>query len=142
MFFIHKHEVPQCVKVTYSNIVCNIHPQKKDKHIVRLTVGIYKLIFDKPVSAPTSNLTASKIHWNSFILTLGAKYLVIDANNFDLNNLASKHEYYKIALSLIPQEVIDKYNLMDNKINGIFYDRVEKGMYGIVQVVIIAHTAL
>ena len=54
----------------------------------------------------------------------------------------SKHEYYKIAIILIPQEVIDEYNLTENKINSFLYVRVEKGMYGIVQAGIIAHTVI
>ena len=54
----------------------------------------------------------------------------------------SKHEYYKISISLIPQESIDKYNLMDNQINVFIYVMVEKGMYGLVQAGIITHTAL
>ena len=52
----------------------------------------------------------------------------------------SKHDYYKIVLSLISHDVIDKYNLMDNKINGFIYVRVEKLMYGLVQVGIISYT--
>ena len=54
----------------------------------------------------------------------------------------AKHEFYKIAISLILKEVIDEYELMKNQINGFLYVRVEKGMYGIVQAGIIAHTAL
>ena len=53
-----------------------------------------------------------------------------------------KHEYYKIALILIPQDTISNYNLMDKKINGFLYVRVEKGVYGLVHAGIIAHTAL
>ena len=53
-----------------------------------------------------------------------------------------KHEYYKITLSLNPQDVIDKYNLTNKQINSFLYVRAEKGMYGLVQAVIIAHTAL
>ena len=54
----------------------------------------------------------------------------------------AKDEYYKISIILIPQEVIDEYNLMDNQINGFLYVCMEKGMYGLVQAGIIAHTAL
>ena len=43
------------------------------------------------------------------------------------------HEYYKIYISLIPQEVIDEYNLMDKQINGFLYVSMEKGMYRIFQ---------
>ena len=34
-FFIHKHEVPQDIKVTYSRIVCNIIPQKTKTYSAR-----------------------------------------------------------------------------------------------------------
>ena len=54
----------------------------------------------------------------------------------------AKHEYYKISISLIPQNIIDKYNLMDKQINCFLYVRVEKGMYGLLQAGIIAHMAL
>ena len=99
---------------------------------MRLAVGGDKLKFEGLVSTPTSNLTTSKIHWNSVILTPGTKYLVVDVNHFYLNNLMSKHEYYNIALSRIPQDIIDKYNLMDKQNNLFLYVRVEKGMYGLV----------
>ena len=109
---------------------------------MRLNVGGYKLTFYGPVSIPTSDLTTSKLHWNSVISTPGSKYLVVDANNFYLNTIMAKNEYYNIAIILIPQGVIDEYNLMEKQINGFLYVRVEKGMIGIVQTGIIAHTAL
>ena len=77
-------------------------------HRVRLTVGGDKLTFDGPVSTPTSDLTTSKMHWNSVILTPGSKYLVVDVKNFYLNNAMAKYEYYNISLSLIPQYFIDE----------------------------------
>ena len=80
--------------------------QKKYMHIVQLTVVGEKLTFDGPVTTPTSDLTTSKMHWNSVISTPGYKYLVDDVKNVYLKNLMMKHEYYKIAISLIPQEVI------------------------------------
>ena len=109
-------------------------------HIVQITVVGDKLTFEGPVSTPTSELTASKLCWNSVISTPGVKYLVVDVKNFHLNNPMSNHEYYKIALSLIPQDVIYKYNLMDKQINGFIYFRVKRVTCGLVQVVIISHT--
>ena len=105
-------------------------------------MGGYRLTFDGPVSTPTSDITTSKMHWNSVISTPGSRYLVVDAKHFYLNNVMSKHEFYKISISLIPQAVIDEYDLMDKQINGFLYVRLEKVMYGIVQAGIIAHTAL
>ena len=105
-------------------------------------MGGYKFTFDGPFSTPTSYLTTSKIHWNSAILAPGTKYLVVEVKNFYLKNPMYKHEYYKIALILIPQDTISNYNLMYKKINGFLYVRVEKGMYGLVHAGIISHTAL
>ena len=105
-------------------------------------MGGYKITFDGPVSNTKSDLTTYMIHWNSIISTTGAKYLVINFKNFYINNPMLKHKYYNIALKLIPQEVINTYNLMDKQINGFLRVKVEKGMYGIVQAGIITHTAL
>ena len=43
-----------------------------------------------------------------------------------------KHEYYNIEPRLIPKYIIDKYNLLDNQINGFLYVRVESEVYGLV----------
>ena len=66
-----------------------------------------KLIFEGLVSTSTSGLSTYKLLWNRVVSTPGAKYLVVDVNNFYLNNAMAKHEYYNIAYILIPQEVID-----------------------------------
>ena len=99
----------------------------------------YKLIFDGPVSNPISDLTTSKLRWNSVIFTPGSKYLVIDVKNFYLNNAMEKHEDYMINFSLIPKDIIDKYYPIYNKINGFLCVRVEKVF---IQARIIAHMAL
>ena len=64
------------------------------------------------------------MHWNIVISTPGSKYLVVDVKNFYLKNIMAKHEYYNISISLIPQEFIDEYNLMEKKINGFIYVKV------------------
>ena len=101
-----------------------------------------KIKFDGPVSTLTSDLTTYKLHWNIVILTPCAKCLVVDVKKYCLNNLMAKHEYYKIVLSLIPQDVIVKYNLVDNQTNIFIYVRVEKRIYGPVQAGTIIHTEL
>ena len=59
-----------------------------------------------------------------------------------MNNPMSKHELYNIEIIFIPQDVIDKYNLLENQIDGFLYVRLESGMCGLVQDAIIAHTDL
>ena len=109
---------------------------------MRLTVGVDKLTFYRPVFTLTSNIITSKMRWNSVISTPGSKYLVVDVKSFYLNNAMEKYEYYNIYISLIRQEFIDGYNLTDNQINRFICVGLEKGMYGIFQSGIISHTAL
>ena len=137
--FIHRHEVPQDSKFTYSRIVCNIIPQKKETHILRLIVGGNKLTYNDPVSIPTSDSTMAKIHWNSVLSTSDGKYLILYVKNFYLNNPMMKSEYYKIAIKLIPHEIIDKYDLNNNKSYSYIYVIFEELIYGLVQAGVKTH---
>jgi hypothetical protein len=56
-----------------------------------------------------------------------------DVKNFYLNTLLDRPEYMQLALTIIPQEIIDKYKLMDKEKNGKVYIRIDKGMYGLPQ---------
>jgi hypothetical protein len=37
----------------------------------------------------------------------------------------------KLALNIMPQEIIDKYGLMDKGKNGHVYIQINKGIYGL-----------
>ena len=70
---------------------------------MQIKVGGDELKSDWQVSTEASKLTTYKLHWNIVISNPGAKYLVVD-----VKNEMAKHEYYKIALSLLSQYFIDK----------------------------------
>jgi hypothetical protein len=53
-----------------------------------------------------------------------------DVKNFYLNTILDHPEYMKLALSLIPQEIIDKYGMVEKTKNGQVYIQINKGMYG------------
>ena len=131
-FFIHKHEVPQDSKVTYSQIVCDIRTQKTETHRLQLTVGGNKISYEVPVSTPTVDLTMTKLHWNSVLSTLDSKYLIVDVKNFYLNTPTKKAVYLKIALNKPPQDITNKHDLLNKQCDGYIYVRIEKGMYGLV----------
>ena len=84
------------------------------------------LTYDGLAYTPTPDLETSTLHWNIFLLTPGSKYLAINVKIIYLNNLVLNHEYYRISLSLILKSIIDKYDLMENHIDGFNYFRVEK----------------
>jgi hypothetical protein len=87
-------------------------------------------------------LTTAKILINSVISTLGAKFLVIDITNFNLNTPLRRFEYMVIKLSSLPQETIDKYSLIDLAQDGKVYTEIQKCMYGFPQAGILANELL
>jgi hypothetical protein len=86
----------------------------------------------------TTCLTTSKILINSVISTLGAKFLVIDIYNFYLNTPLGRFEYMVINLSSLPQETIDKYDLIELAQDRKVYIEIQKGMHGLPQAGILA----
>jgi hypothetical protein len=87
-------------------------------------------------------LTTAKILINSVISTLGAKFLVIDIKNFYLNTPLGRLEYMVINLLSLPQETIDKYDLIELEQDGKVYIEIQKGMYGLPQAGILAKELL
>jgi hypothetical protein len=63
----------------------DIKDHKEEKERTRLTVGGDQIEYPGDKSTRTAGLTTAKTLINSVISTLGAKFLVIDINNFYLN---------------------------------------------------------
>jgi hypothetical protein len=82
-------------------------------------------------SMPTANLTTAKLLFNSTISTPGALFYGIDLANFYLNTPMECYKYMRLRLDILPQEIIDKYNLT-NIVNadGWVYVKIRKGIYG------------
>ena len=53
--------------------------------------------------------------------------------NFYLNNLMNRYEYMKLPLDIIPEEIIQRYNLRKLTHKDFVYMEIPKGMYGIPQ---------
>ena len=53
----------------------------------------------------------------------------MDVNGFYLNNHTDRDKYIMIQLSMIPQELLEKYNIAEKAHNGYIYARVTRGMY-------------
>jgi hypothetical protein len=62
LHFIKKFQVPKDRKATYANFVCNIRPQKTERHRVRMTAGGDKLDYPGDASSPTVSMLDAKIH--------------------------------------------------------------------------------
>jgi hypothetical protein len=140
--FIRRSNIPKGRKVTYGSIVVDIKDHKEEKERTRLSVGGDQIEYPGEKSTRTAGLTTAKILINSVISTLGAKFFVIDINNFYLNTPVGRFEYMVINLSSLPQETIDKYNLIELAQDGKVYIEIQKGMYGLPQAGILANELL
>ena len=84
---------------------------KEDKERTRLTVGGNLLDFTGNLSAPTASVTTAKCVFNSVVSTPGARCLLADIKNFYLKNILPDPEFMRIPLKIIPQDIIDTYDL-------------------------------
>ena len=144
MFFIPKNKVPQdrFKDVTYGRIVVDYRPQKEEPHRTRLTVGGNLINYPGDVSTPTADITTAKLLINSTISTPGARYMCCDVKNFYLGTPLTRYEYIKIPLHIIPDEIIQEYNLNEIADNGYIYCEIRKGVYGLPQAGILANQQL
>jgi hypothetical protein len=140
--FIRISNIPKGRKVTYGSFVVEIRDHKEEKERTRLTVGGNQIEYPGDKSTRTAGLTTAKILINSVISTLGAKFLVIDIKKIYLNTPLGLFEYMVINLSSLPQETIDKYDLIELAQDGKVYIEIQKGMYGLPQAGILANELL
>jgi hypothetical protein len=80
--FIRRSNIPKGRKVTYGSFVMDIKDHKEEKEGTILTVGGDQIEYPGGKSTRSAGLTTAKILINSIISTLGAKFFVIDINNF------------------------------------------------------------
>jgi hypothetical protein len=91
----------------------------------------------------TAEMEMIKILLNSVVSTQGAAFCSADVTNFYLNTPMEQEEYVCVHISLIPEEIIQEYQLqalINSK--GHILGCVEKGMYGLPQAGILAKKLL
>ena len=144
VFFIPHAKVPMGRQkdVTYGWICVNYRPQKDEPHRTRLMVGGNLINYPGNVSTPTADTTTTKLVINSTISTPKAKYMCSDIKNFYLDMPMECFEYMWIPIALVPQEIINEYNLENIIHNRYIYMEIQWGMYGLPQVGIIANQLL
>jgi hypothetical protein len=57
--------------------------------------------------------------------------MMLDIKNYYLGTPLPKYEYIRLPLSIIPDEIITKYNLRAISVGGWVYLVIRKGMYGL-----------
>ena len=70
--------------ITYTRVVVDYRPHKEDPNQVRINVGVNMMDYPKELTTRTSDITTTKIMWNSILSTPGAKYMCTDIKNMYL----------------------------------------------------------
>ena len=108
-----------------------------------LTVGGDHITYDGNKSTPTANLVTVKLLINSTISTPNAKFYNMDLSNFYLMTPMSNYKYMRLSLDLIPDEIVQRYNLLARVNNqGWVYVEIQVGMHGLPQADILANKLL
>ena len=142
--FIRKADIPKDRRrdITYGRIVVAYRPQKTEPNRSRLTVGGDRINYPFEVSTPTADLPTIKMLWNSVLSTPKAKFITLDVANFYLGTPMERPEYMRLPIKIIPQEIIDKYDLEKKVEDGWVYVKILKGMYGLPQAGLLANNLL
>lgn len=59
--------------------------------------------------------------WNSVVSTKNARYVTADLKLFYLTAPMDRYEYMKMPLRIIPEHIIDQYDLRSKAKNGYVY---------------------
>ena len=113
-------------------MVVDIWPKKADPNRVRITTGGDRLDYHGETSTETESIETAKILINSVLSTKNAKFMSIDISSFYIQNDLSDYQYIRFHISMIPQEIIDEYNLTSiMEDDGYCYAEIRKAMYGL-----------
>eukprot|EP00804_Cyclotella_cryptica_P006990 CCRYP_007118-RA/>CCRYP_007118-RA protein AED:0.30 eAED:0.30 QI:0/-1/0/1/-1/1/1/0/515 len=136
-------DIPRDRTITYRRVVVDYCPQKDDPNRVHITAGD-NLIKDYPgeLTTRTTDLTTSKILWNSVLSTKGAKFMGLDLKSFYLTAMLDHPEYMKMPLALFPDHIRAQYNLDKHTVNGFVYLELHGAIYGLPQAGALANKLL
>ena len=133
IFFIPITAIPKGRKPAYLRAVSAYRPEKAIPHGVRWTVGGDQIDYPDDVSTKTADLTTAKLLFNSVVSTPNAKFLSADLKDFYLGTPMSRYEYMRIPIWMLPDDIIEQYNLTPLFHNGFVYVEIRRGMYGLPQ---------
>ena len=140
--WIHPNDMPKGRTATYLRVVVADRPMKKEPERVRITVGGDKVDYPGPVTTKTTDLTTAKLLINSVISDDGARFLGLDLKDFFLGTPLPRTEYAKIPVHLVPDEILDYYNIRHLIVNNYLWIAIDRGMYGLPQASRIAYEHL
>jgi hypothetical protein len=114
IFFLSHDKIRRISKdrtVTSMHIVIDHHPKKDDPKRVCITVGGNLIKYPYKLTKQTADMVSSKIMQNSIISTPNAKFGGANIKNMYAETPLDQYEYIKMALQLIPEDIIEHYGL-------------------------------
>jgi hypothetical protein len=107
-----------------------VRPEKEEINKVRITAGGNRLDYLGETSTEAASIETTKLLINSVLSTPGARLGTIDISNFYIQNYLKEYQYMRFHISMIPQEIIDEYNLKDiMEADGWYYVEIRKAIY-------------
>jgi hypothetical protein len=101
-------------------------------------LGGDSLDFTGEAATPTAVITTFKTLINSTLSTEDAEMMMMmDIKKWGMP--LSRYEYLRMLLSIFPEEIIDKNNLMEKTLDGWVYIEIRKGMCGLKQAGLLAN---
>ena len=85
------------------------------------------------VSTKMADLTTVKVMLNSIVSTPNTKFMSSDIKDFYLNTPMDKYKYMWILVTIIPDTIMQQYDLIALIHNKHIYIKICKGMYGLPQ---------
>ena len=116
--------IPRGRKAKYLRVVSAMRPEKVNPYRVCWTVGGDKVEYPFDVSTKTADLTTTKILINSVVSTPNAKFLTVDLKDFYLGTPMARYKYMHVPIWMLPDAIIDQYNLHPLFHNGYVYVKV------------------
>ncbi len=113
-------------------------PQKEDPNRVCITVGGNLINYPFELTTCTADMVSSKIPWNSVISTKDARFAGADIKNMYPETPLDQFEYMKIPIALLPNDIIEHYQLKEKVLDGYVCMEICKGMHGLPQAGILA----
>jgi len=128
----------------YLHGVCAYCPKKESPHCMHWTVGGNCIHYTGNVSAETTDLSTVKILFNSVISTPNAKCMMGNLKDFYLGTPMEPKDYtyMRIPVAMLPDKIMDHYQLHNLVHHGHVYVKIQCGMYGLPQAGLLANLQL
>jgi len=113
-------------------------------HRVRWTVGGDHVDYAGNVSTKTADLSTVKILFNSVISTPHARCMMGDLKDFYLGTPMEPKDYayMRIPIAMLPDDIMEHYQLHALIHKGHVYVEIQRGMYGLPQAGLLANQQL